>query len=111
MDAKSSARCYVSLKFIAESNLNSHIFNGICKVSDWSCRLHDSIIVWRRVVVKSCPFKLVSDSYVFTSGPYFLDKIQKLGFQFKSIESYCNVDMIRTTEGLYLAPPLDSLKT
>ena len=99
---KSFAHCYVSPKFISESDLNSHIFNGICKVADWSCRLHDSIIVWHRDVVQTCPFKLISDSYIFTSGPHFLDKKQKLGFQFKSIESHCNVDMIRTTEGLYM---------
>ena len=107
---KSFAHCYVSPKFIAESDLNSHIFNGKCKVSDWFCKMHDSIIVWHRDVIHSCPFKIISLGNMFSKEMYFLEKEQKLGFQFKSIETHCGVDMIKTTEGLYLAPPINEIK-
>ena len=73
---KSFAHCYVSPKFIAESDLNSHIFNGKCKVSDWFCKMHDSIIVWHRDVIHACPFKIISLGNMFSKEMYFLEKEQ-----------------------------------
>ena len=81
---KSFAHCYVSPKFIAESDLKSHIFNGKCKVSDWFCKMHDSIIVWHRDVIHSCPFKIISLGNMFSKEMYFLEKEQKLGYNLDS---------------------------
>ena len=107
---KSFAHCYVSNRMIAENDLNSHIFNGFCKVSDWFCSLKDSIIVWHRDVVQSCAFKRVSNGNFRSNGNYFIESSQKLGFQFKKYETNCDVDMILTTEGLYIAPLLSDLR-
>ena len=107
---KTFAHCFTSQRLIAETDLNSHIFNGICKVSDWFCNLHDSIIVWHRDVIHSCPFRKVSIGSLVSNGINFLEKEQKLGFQFKRLESHCGVDMILTTEGLYIAPILSELR-
>ena len=107
---KSFAHCYVTSRFIAEADLNSHIFNGFCKISDWFCNLKDSIVVWHRDIVHSCPFRRVSNGNLRSNGVYFVEDSQKLGFQFKRFETQCGVDMIYTTEGLYVAPLTVELK-
>jgi hypothetical protein len=106
----SFAHCYVSNRMIAENDLNSHVFNGFCKVSDWFCSLKDSIIVWHRDVVHTCPFKRVSNGHFKSNGNYFIESTQKLGLQFKKYETNCDVDMILTTEGLYIAPLISELR-
>ena len=106
---KSFAHCYFSTRMISETNLDSHIFNGYCKVSDWFCALHDSIIVWHRDVYHLCEFRRVSEGSILGDGVNFVEKTQKLGFQFKRLEMHCGVDMILTTEGLYIAPLLPEL--
>jgi hypothetical protein len=101
----SFAHCYISPRLIAEADLTSHIFNGICKVSDWYCNLKDTIIVWSKDVIHTCGFKRVALGYLTsTNGVQFFERGLRLGFQYKRIETNCGVDMIVTTEGLYLAP-------
>ena len=106
---KTFAHCYVSPKMIAESDLESHIFTGFCKVSDWFCVLHDSIVVWGKEVVHSCPFRKISDGYFDASGLLITERNQKLGFQFKRFENHCGLEFILSTEGLYLAPLVKDL--
>ena len=101
---KTFSHCYVSPRIIAESNINSHIFTSNCKVSDWSCLLKDSIVVWHRDVVQTCGFKRISVGYFDAAGNILMEKSQKLGLQVKRIENHCDSDFIYTTEGLYLAP-------
>jgi len=101
---KTFSHCYVSPRIIAESNINSHIFTSNCKVSDWSCLLKDSIVVWHRDVVQACGFKRISVGNFDAAGTILMEKTQKLGLQVKRIESHCDSNFIYTTEGLYLAP-------
>lgn len=58
----------------------------------------------------SCPFRRVSNGNFRSNGVYFVEDSQKLGFQFKRFETHCGVDMIYTTEGLYVAPLTVELK-
>jgi hypothetical protein len=101
---KTFSHCYVSPRIIAESSVNSHIFTSTCKVSDWSCYLKDSIIVWHRDVVQTCGFKRISVDYFDVAGTILMERSQKLGLQVKRIESHCDTDFNLTTEGLYIAP-------
>ena len=106
---KTFYHCYFSPKVISESDIDSHIFTGFCKVSDWFCILRDSIVVWSKDVVHSCPFRKVSDGYFDSVGTLITERSQKLGFQFKNIETNCGLDFLSTTEGLYLAPLVKEL--
>ena len=58
----------------------------------------------------SCPFRRVSNGNFRSNGVNFVEDSQKLGFQFKRFETQCGVDMIYTTEGLYVAPLTVELK-
>ena len=101
---KSFSHCFLSPKIIAESDLDSHIFTGFCRVSDWFCLLRDSIVVWSKDIFHNCPFKKVSDGFFDAIGQLFTERNQKLGFQFKRFEEHCGILFILTTEGLYIAP-------
>ncbi len=107
--SKTFFHCYFSPKIITESDLDSHIFTGFCKVSDWSCNLRDSIVVWGKDVVHSCPFRRVLDGNFDSAGALLTDREQKLGFQFKRFENHCGLDFMLTTEGLYIAPLVKEL--
>ncbi len=91
---KTFSHCYVSPRVIAESTENSHIFTSNCKVSDWFCVLMDSIVVWDKSVVHTCPFKRVSIGYFDAVGIIITERSQKLGLQFTAIENYCDSDFL-----------------
>jgi len=98
------SHCYFSPRMIAESNENSRIFTDSCKVKDFYCILGDSVVVWNKEVIHSCPFKRIAFGTFDSFGIYFKEKTLKLGFQFKRFETHCGTEFILTTEGLYLAP-------
>ena len=96
--------CFVAPRMIAEVEEDSIIFTGHCKVKDWYCNLKDSIVVWNKDVVHECPFRKIADSYFQTEGPYLIINSLKLALQIKRMEFFCNIEMVVTTEGLYVAP-------
>ena len=81
-------------------------------LKDWFCNLKDSTVVWDKEVVHECPFRKVSNSKFTNKGPYLIDNKLKLALQIKRMEIFYGIEMLVTTEGLYVAPiseKLDSL--
>jgi hypothetical protein len=94
--------CYTSQRIISAETLDEHIFGNECTVKDFNCSFHDSIIVWKRDVIHSCPFKMVGSGKFQAAGIFLKDDSLKLAFQFKNIENHCGQELIYTSEGLYL---------
>jgi hypothetical protein len=94
--------CYTSQRIISAETQDEHIFGNECTVKDFNCSFHDSIIVWKRDVIHSCPFKMVGSGKFQAAGIFLKDDSLKLAFQFKNIENHCGQELIYTSEGLYL---------
>jgi hypothetical protein len=94
--------CYTSQRIISAETQDEHIFGNECTVKDFNCSFHDSIIVWKRDVIHTCPFKMVGSGTFLASGIILKDDNLKLAFQFKNIETHCEQELILTSEGLYL---------
>ena len=105
-----SYKCSVITRRIDALNNESMVFNKNCKVKDFVCELHDSIIVWNKDVVDSCPYTLLYGLTEFQLENGLLKAKEGgvdlvFGFDKFIYDPYCNRNLLKTSEGLYLAPP------
>ena len=104
--------CQIVPKLITAVHRSDHIFGTDCIPSNLECHLPRSTIVWDKSIVMDCPFRpLLLDirmKYVKISNndEMFIsqDTQARWAFKLKEMVTECGRALIKTTEGLYLAP-------
>ena len=95
--------CMVRQKTITAKNAETQLFGTSCVVNNFSCRLSRSIIVWKKNIIKSCPFRRVMKEVEFDLlNDAVRSDEHNIVFKYKSIETHCGQVLIRSSEGLYL---------
>jgi len=76
--------CAIVPRAIIGESENSILFtatNHVCKVNNFYCLLHDSIIIWDEDVIHSCPYDIVKlATFVDTDDHLFISKEDNLLF-------------------------------
>ena len=99
-----SYKCTILQRSIIAKNENSFIFNSKCKAKDLFCEHFDSITVWRKNDIDTCPLTVISNAISATiSENSIIFNDMSLFFVFDKVESHCGVNLALTEEGLYLA--------
>ena len=104
--------CQIVPKLLTAVHKSDHIFGTNCMPTDLSCNLPRSIIVWEQSIIMECPFRPIKLSiimrYIRTSSgeTLFISSNNQSRWAFKTKETVteCDTILIKTTEGLYLAP-------
>jgi hypothetical protein len=112
-------KCSYEIILIQAENEEATLFKSShhCTIRDWSCRLHNSIIVWNASLIHECPFEEINTiNMVQTSNNTLISSAHNLLFSIhkvhKEYETKCKADMHETTEGLYvIMTPLTENKT
>ena len=100
---KKTMYCMVSQKTITAKNAETQLFGTNCVVNNFSCRLSRSIIVWKKNIIKSCPFRRVMKKVEFDLlNDAVRNDEHNIVFKYKAIEKHCGQVLIRSSEGLYL---------
>jgi hypothetical protein len=73
-----------------------------CHVQDYFCKTSDSVIIWNPDVIHKCPFEYVQSGSFEYEDNLLIDRKQSILFQVISSETACDIDMLVTSEGLYL---------
>ena len=97
--------CWLGPKTISTKSEEDFVFNHVCKAKDLSCRLDDSMIIWKTDIIHKCPFYNVTYTTFNVSGSAgTLLKVDtnKLALEIKGFEKVCGAELIVTTEGIYL---------
>ena len=95
--------CYLKQRTIVASSKESHLFGTDCIVTDNYCRLVDSVIVWEKNIIKTCPFRRLLKGIEFElNGSTLKNKEHLILFSMRHVETYCGTTMIRTFEGAYV---------
>jgi hypothetical protein len=98
-----TTNCRTHRRTITAENADAHLFGTSCKVSDLSCKLPESIIVWDKSVIKYCPFRRIikNTEFQYVDGG-FTSVRHNLRFQPQKVETWCGHKLILTKEGLYV---------
>ena len=100
---KQITNCVMKKRTLTATNVQAHLFDTNCLVSDYYCRLPKSIIIWEENVIKNCPFKRILKNVEFeVSTLTFFSKKHNLAFKFRGVQEYCETKIIKTYEGAYL---------
>ena len=98
--------CTLSRKLITAKTIHDHVFNLNCLAADKQCKMHDSIVVWDDSAFHKCPLYLISQEkfeiHLGSNNPDILLSYPKLAFQVTKQERLCNMQVMSTTEGVYL---------
>ena len=95
--------CKVHNITISAEHADSFIFGNKCRSTDLACQLHDSIIVWSRKNIHTCPFKRIIHRTNFKiENDGFTSYKLNLNFIFHQTERHCSSNLIKTVEGLYI---------
>jgi hypothetical protein len=113
--------CTVRSRNILASTSKATIFNDQCKVTDWECKMPNSIIVWRQDIVDECPYRKIktTDGWSFNqkyltlynSRDLMLLKLMKGGLtraqviceNYDRFKSKNKIQIIQTTAGIYVS--------
>ena len=110
--------CQINPRLITAVNENDHIFGTNCVPTDLYCNLPRSIIVWEESILMKCPFRplklnvLMAYIMISSNEEMFIVQNDMMRWAFKSNEpvTECGMVLIKTTEGLYLAPEKDQFE-
>lgn len=95
--------CIVKKRTITAKNKEAFLFGSKCTVTDYSCRMLNSIIIWDKHVLQTCPFKRFLKAVDFTiRGTSLHNDEHGLLLKMRNVETNCNTQMIRTFEGAYI---------
>jgi hypothetical protein len=74
-----------------------------CKASDFSCRLHDSVIIWSHRNIHECPFKrIIKQTNFKIEEDGFTSSELNLNFVFNKEVSQCGFTLMKMMEGVYI---------
>ena len=104
--------CQIVPKLIIAVHESDHIFGTECVPTNLQCNLPRSIIVWEESIIMKCPFRPlklnIQMKYIRNSNEeeMFIVRNNQLRLAFKSDgpANECGMHLVKTTEGLYLAP-------
>ena len=95
--------CILKQRTITALNAQSHLFGTNCLVGDYFCVIGNSIIVWERNIVKTCPFRRVINNAEFVINALSLtNEHHGMAFQYRGSKNFCGTPMIYTYEGAYI---------
>ena len=106
-------RCTVQKIMILGQDMESTLFNhadSLCLPKQLWCQIGEVTIIWDEQIIHSCPFHEVRQLKLNVSENIYTSDDQRLLFQKTRISKHCNVTMVETTEGVYLAPGNFSVK-
>ena len=112
VSASETFSCQIVPKFITAIHENDHIFGTDCMPSNLYCYLPRSIIVWNESIIMKCPFRPLKLSVrmkqiINSNNEEILlshNNEARWAFKIKEKISECGKTLLKTTEGLYLAP-------
>ena len=74
------------------------------------CKTSDSVIIWHPDVIHKCPFEYVQSGSFIYEDNLLIDRNQSILFQVINTETACDIEMLVTSEGLYLTNNTKALK-
>ena len=103
--------CYLEPRVISSQSPNDNLF-GVqsppCRALSFFCQLPDSIIIWSRDVIHTCPYEIIGrSSFDLLEQNILVSRNDSLLFQIHDHESTCNGMVYSTTEGLYLVEAIN----
>jgi hypothetical protein len=94
--------CRINFKNIISHSLNDMMFSHNCYLKNYVCILENSIVVWDKSIQNECPFVNVFNATFKLEGKFFTDEEDKFSFEYLQTEKICNLNSIKTTDGLNL---------
>jgi hypothetical protein len=94
--------CRINFKNIISHSLNDMMFSHNCYLKNYVCILENSIVVWDKSIQNECAFVNVFNATFILEGKFFTDEEDKFSFEYLQTEKICNLNSIKTTDGLNL---------
>ena len=92
--------CRINFKTIISHSLNDMVFSHNCYLKNYVCILENSIVVWDKSIINECAFVNVLNATFRLEGKFFTDDEDKFSFEYLQTEKICNLNSIKTTDGL-----------
>ena len=97
--------CHVQPRKIDAKSIDDPLFHAVapsCHAQDYFCQQSDSIFIWNKDVIHTCPYKIIAIIDMFKVGNTVHSSKERLFFDITHTENDCGKQIFGTSEGLFL---------